>query len=1664
MKYSPPLGIFIKKTVRLLAIAAGSLLLLSLVLSLLLMIPAVQTRVTDEVTKRLSEKTGVALQIKAVHIAFPKTVELHGILVEDAANDTIAYCHELNVNVALLPLIMKKVNIAELKIGGLVGKAYRQAGDSTFNFSPFLLAFSSDDQPLESTNTQTWDIGFDDIVLEDIELHYSDQRDSVFINAILGKLHISANHADVLAQEYDLKSIELSEFDANISLSNVTGRAKDTAHLGALPLKLGLEQLKISNTSIDFKFGTDQMRLFSTLKSATLKSKIIDIQNSHIVLDEFFIDGLNTELSLNISDNTEKLPGKPVISADSLYAFGNFDWRIAANQAAVANSRFKIDMDNDLRNKGEFDHQHLQFDSVQFEAESISFDMHAFSARILALAISEHSGLNVQHFGGQLSIDNKGFDGEEMQLQMDQSDLSGDVHLAYQSLSAFTDQLGMIETNINLKGSINLQDLRPFADVWDQYDALKGIRELHNIEVLAAGKISDLTFDKIAFDMAKSTHFSLSTHITGFPASQLKFEYALDTFYTTRADLHSILPDSGYHVGIQLPTLIGIKSTGASDLKDGHIEAYLASDFGNCQFTGNLQNGSFETDFELLNLELGSIMNDSTIGRLTLINTTEGTLNDSVVSQFVSGTEIAEIEWNDHLIRDIKLDIAYQNDLFTGSISFADSTLQASANGRYYEEDSIHNIEATFDIDYFNLHALNLMQEEFITSLAGELELHAKSATEAKGMLAVQDIQLTRPANSYTIDTLTFLADIDASGSDFFFRSDVLDASLTGNTRLSELGDALADHIDRYLDLPDSIVSDKDFIFDFGLDLKEPAFFTGFLIDGLHEFQLDTFKIHYHDANDVLQMKITMPSFAYDNIAVSDFQAFFDTTPEAAFAEFQASDLTVGVIALPKINLASKFEPHRAMINLSASDVNDSLNYNIGCKILFQDSSYQIALSPDDLIINYQPWKIAGNKTLFLGSGLQYTQNTQLTNGVQSIGLEAGNDRINVAFKDFELINLAELVLQDSSIETVNGAINGTIQLDHILKTPKFSADIIIDRLRYGSVPLGAIEAHAQYQAEMPVNFNFQLQDTSNTILVQGEIPTANRKTGLSAILALDMKEVHKFEPLFSPFFSDIRGGLNGRMAISGTPEKPLINGKFDLQALQLTIVETNTQLSTSGQVSIIDNLLVFNNLTTMDSLRNSLSINGNIDISKPSDPLFDLTVDSDDFVFLNKKLSQSDVVAGRLNLGLNVQIEGRQSRLKVVNNVSINAGTDVIYIMPGNELELITDEGIVEYVDLNNLPTETLSVDQQGFIGDSIVSLVKGIDFQTMLSIDPAAQFTIVIDQNAGDYSKFNLKGNLYYKYTDEKKGALNGLIELEQGFYELSFYGLVKKQFAFEPGSTLSWSGGVMEGTLRFAARHTVRTNSVGLVSNEISSYERALYNQRLPYEVVLRIEDQISSPMITFELDLPDRYRSTYPTLDSKLNILNQPSMESERNKQVFALLVGGTFIPEDPGITEGSGGSNFATTAARNSVNAIMTQQLNNLTGRFIRGFDLDMGVNTFDDFSSGKSQTRTQLDLKVSKNLFNDRVTAEMESHINLDGSVGDAKQSGTAGMTEFAVSYKLTEAGNYRIKGFRENAFDIFDGEIQNSGIAFIFIKEFDRFGKSDVKIKEANNSAAKEK
>ena len=470
-------------------------------------------------------------------------------------------------------------------------------------------------------------------------------------------------------------------------------------------------------------------------------------------------------------------------------------------------------------------------------------------------------------------------------------------------------------------------------------------------------------------------------------------------------------------------------------------------------------------------------------------------------------------------------------------------------------------------------------------------------------------------------------------------------------------------------------------------------------------------------------------------------------------------------------------------------------------------------------------------------------------------------------------------------------------------------------------------------------------------------------------------------------------------------------------------------------------NLTIFN---IIDSANNKIVLNGSVITDSFDDLAFDLRAKSPGFRWLNSDASHSENFFGNLTTSLDLHLSGTNKKPKIDTEIEILKQTDITLVMPGKELEMISDEGIV-YFSKEDITGHSLINQSAGFIGDSIAEAFGGLKLTARLITDEDAKFNVILDPNSGDFTEFNIAGNIAFTYDPVSKSRMNGIVEFrKEGFYELSFYGLVKKRFLFGQGSAVSWSNRVMDGDLNFTAKHIVQTNSAGLVSDEISEHEKSRYNQRLPYEVILHVTGTIANPQVNFGIDLPERFRGDYPIVDSKLASLNQPEMEAERNKQVFALLVAGTFIPG--GSSSGSSSTNnFATTAARNSVNSILTQQLNNLSSQIIKGVDVNFGMNTFEDYRGGSSEIRTQLDVQVSKNLFSDRVTVEVESHIDLEGNAPQVGQDKTAGMMEFAVLYQLTENGNYRIKAFRENAFDIYDGEILNAGFALIFIKDIDK-------------------
>jgi hypothetical protein len=307
---------------------------------------------------------------------------------------------------------------------------------------------------------------------------------------------------------------------------------------------------------------------------------------------------------------------------------------------------------------------------------------------------------------------------------------------------------------------------------------------------------------------------------------------------------------------------------------------------------------------------------------------------------------------------------------------------------------------------------------------------------------------------------------------------------------------------------------------------------------------------------------------------------------------------------------------------------------------------------------------------------------------------------------------------------------------------------------------------------------------------------------------------------------------------------------------------------------------------------------------------------------------------------------------------------------------------------------------------------------------------------------------GSANLKINVDRAGekSITGVYEVKSGLYELSFYNLVKKTFVITPGSTVSWSGNPKDADVNLSANYTVTTPSTSLMANEsitMSETEKNMFKQRLPYNVKLNILGFLSQPQISFNITLPDKYLTANPMVATKLTQLNSADHTDALNKQVFALLVTGGFIADNPNST-GSSPSSVASTAARNSVNGILAGQMNNVTSKFVHNFDLNFGLTTFDDGTEGSTAPTTELDVQVSKKLFNERVTVEAQSSIDLSGNKNTSATTSDHNSGAVAVTYNLTQNGEYKLKAFSQTAYDLFDGDIISSGLAVMFTREFE--------------------
>jgi len=252
-------------------------------------------------------------------------------------------------------------------------------------------------------------------------------------------------------------------------------------------------------------------------------------------------------------------------------------------------------------------------------------------------------------------------------------------------------------------------------------------------------------------------------------------------------------------------------------------------------------------------------------------------------------------------------------------------------------------------------------------------------------------------------------------------------------------------------------------------------------------------------------------------------------------------------------------------------------------------------------------------------------------------------------------------------------------------------------------------------------------------------------------------------------------------------------------------------------------------------------------------------------------------------------------------------------------------------------------------------------------------------------------------------------------------------------------------MEANMDITAVYRIKTSASDLMSAAAAGGTRetmAKYRQELPFIVYLNIDGALLKPMISFRMDMPEDQRGALGgSVYSQVQQLN--NQEGELNRQVFSLLVLNRFFPS--GESSGGGGT---TAMARSSVSQLLSGQLNTFTNSLIgdSGLELDVGLDSFEDYQGASPQSRTQLNVNASKRFLDERLVVQVGSQIDIEGGPSSSG-AGSSLFGNVSVEYLLSENGRYRIRGFRKNQFESFiDGQLIVTGLSVIFNREFNKF------------------
>jgi hypothetical protein len=1639
----------LKKTLRILLWVGVSIASFLILLIVAVQIPSVQNYIKDKAITYLNEKIKTKSSLDKIYISFPKNIVVEGFYFEDQKKDTLLSGKRLEVDIDLFKLLSNEVEINSIELENATANISRNK-NAVFNFDYIIKAFASN-TPKDTTG-KPFKISVVKINLSAINFSFKDDLSKNDVKVKLKHFETNFKKMDLDKMDFNIPNIYLDGLKVVLNqdlvekIAEVSVKTVDTISKRN-DFSLKLNKIKLSNINVLYDNKGSKLNSGLAFDQLNLTVNQIDLQKQLLDFNAFKIKNLKANLIFGKKDEHIKTPD---LDSTSIAQKG---WKIKMKSIDLENVAFKFDdMKSPPLKKG-IDYSHLDLNQLHLKAQKLYYHNLTASGNINSFAVNEKSGLKIQELRTNFFYGPKGSSLENLYLKTPKTLLRNKAIVKYESLASISKNLGNLFIYADLNQSkIAFHDILIVAPQLENTNPFKSNpNAVVYLNAKVSGKLNNLNIPYFQMHGIGNTKASFSGKINGLPdMKKAFFDLNIKNLESTSHDVVSFVPKGTIPKNIQLPSRFNVNGKFKGSMANFQTKLALQSSYGTAKVDGffdqRIKNKEkYDAEISFTAFDLGKLIKNDSIGKITLKAKTKGTGLNPKTANAQLNLIVNQASYNKYTYRNLNLNGKIASGLYNLKSNMSDPNLTFKLDANGDSKNKYPAIKLNLNLDIADLEKLNLH--------AGPMKLRGNVVADIansnpdflNGNVFLSNIQILKDKEPIVLDSIKIFAFSDNEKNNIKISSQFLKAELDGKYKLTTLSSSLKKSLSKYMDLQttkDKANTDQQrFTFNLAVE-NDPVLFQ--IIPKLTGLEPLTISAKYNNAADSLLVSASIPKLVYAENTITG--AVFNAEAKENALEYKLSvDAAESAgFKFPFAVLSGKIENNIIDYALQINDNAKKEKYYVAGQLEHANDENIFKIDPEKLILNYESWTVNPENTIEFGKNGLYVNQFELSNSGNHLKIQSQQNQknapIDIQFLNFKIETILNMANKEDLL--MQGLINGSATVENLSTQPIFTSDLKVDNFVFHGEEVGNLSLKVDKSANT-LTANMTLSGNENKVDIAGKYLINESSLDFNAAINhLNIKSIQGFS---MGNLTDGSGSVSGDFKITGNATAPKVNGDLNFDDAAFRITKLNSYFKMANEKIHFDNDgIALNHLAVQDENDNKLEVDGKLLTNDFRNFNFDLVVTADNFRAVHSKEKDNDQFYGDLFLDSKLKIKGTLDNPIVNGNIKIKDKTKFSVVMPQSDPSIADREGIVEFVDEENIYLKQ-TVKLQNELNQS---KVRSMDVNVTISADKEAQLTLVIDKANGDFLTLKGEAELTAGIDPAGKTSLTGKYEVNDGTYEMNF-NMIKREFKIQKGSYVIWNGEPTLANINITAIYKTEAAPIDLLGNELATVSTTIkntYKQRIEFETLLKLNGELLKPDISFDITIPDGNYEVSPevinTTKSKLDQLRENP--SDMNKQVFALLLLNRFVGENPFASEAGGTS--AEAMARQSVSKLLSQQLNDIAGGMVAGFQLEFDLESTEDYTSGSKDNRTDLNVGISKKLLNDRLKVTIGSSFGIEGD--ERANSDAANIAgDVSLEYQVTRDGRYVLKGYRKNEYQVaIQGEIVETGVAFIITMSYNKF------------------